>query len=147
MLYYIVLPVHIVVCLLLIVVVLLQKGKGQDFASTFGGGGTQTAFGARSGATVLHRATTVAAVLFMITSLTLTILLSQPGQNSVLGSGDVEVPAQQPAPVLPLTPPSEQETAAPAAPAGEDQAAPATNDDAGGLTPAEAPAEEAPQPE
>ena len=80
---------HVVVCFLLILVVLLQKGKGQDFASTFGGGGTQTAFGARSGATILHRATTAAAIIFMVTPLTLTILMSRSGQDSSVLGGDV----------------------------------------------------------
>ena len=96
---------HVFICLFLIIVVLLQKGKGQDFASTFGGGGTQTAFGARSGATILHRLTTVAAVLFMVTSLTLTIVRSQPGQGSVLDD-EAPVGTTVPAtPVLPALPP------------------------------------------
>lgn len=98
--------VHVVVCALLIVVVLLQKGKGQDFASTFGGGGTQTSFGARSGATILHRATTAAAVIFMLTSLSLTIMMSRGGQESVLGdvgqeaTAPVAPPAQEPLPAV-----------------------------------------------
>jgi preprotein translocase subunit SecG len=75
---------HVVVSMFLILVVLLQQGKGQDFASTFGGGGTQTAFGARSSTTVLHRLTTISAILFMVTSLSLTILISRPGADSVL---------------------------------------------------------------
>lgn len=156
MLYYVVLPIHIIVCLMLIVIVLLQKGKGQDFASTFGGGGTQTSFGARSGASVLHRATTVAAVLFMITSLTLTILLSRPGQGSVLGTGDVQTPAQQEAPALPINVPASEPGAAqeatpatPTPPPDVQLVLPATNgEEAGGVsTPAEAPTEEAPAPE
>jgi preprotein translocase subunit SecG len=98
---------HIIICFLLIVIVLLQKGKGQDFASTFGGGGTQTAFGARSGSTILHRATTVAAILFMVTSLTLTILMSRPGQGSVLDDG-ATAPIQVPAPTLPTAEPDAQ---------------------------------------
>jgi preprotein translocase subunit SecG len=115
--------VHVLVCAMLIVIVLLQKGKGQDFASTFGGGGTQTAFGARSGATILHRATTVAAVLFMLTSLSLTILMSQPGQGSVLGDGAI-APATTPAPALPIAPPP-PENADPPAPDETPDAAPA----------------------
>lgn len=81
--------IHVIVCMFLILVVLLQQGKGQDFASTFGGGGTQTAFGARGATTLLHRLTTVAAVLFMITSLSLTILISQPGTGSVIEEGSL----------------------------------------------------------
>ena len=54
------------VCFLLLLVVLLQQGKGGDMASAFGGGGSQTAFGARAGATVLTKATAVLGVLFML---------------------------------------------------------------------------------
>ena len=81
--------IHVVVSVFLILVVLLQQGKGQDFAGTFGGGGTQASFGARSSATVLHRLTTIAAVMFMVTSLSLTVMISQPGTDSVI-SGDIE---------------------------------------------------------
>ena len=65
--------IHIVVCLFLVVVVLLQSGKAADIAGAFGGMGSQTAFGPRGSATVLSKATTVAAALFMVTSLTLAI--------------------------------------------------------------------------
>jgi preprotein translocase subunit SecG len=85
---------HVIVCVFLILVVLLQQGKGQDLASSFGGGGTQTTFGARSSTTVLHRLTTVAAVMFMFTSMGLTILISQPGAGSVL-SDDATVPTTE----------------------------------------------------
>ena len=60
-LYYLIIFLHVVACLFLIAVVLLQQGKGQDLASAFGGGGTQTAFGPRGSATVLSRATTILA--------------------------------------------------------------------------------------
>jgi preprotein translocase subunit SecG len=73
-LYYLVLTLHVIACLFLIAVVLLQQGKGQDLASAFGGGGTQAAFGPRGSATVLSRATTILAGLFMVTSLSLSIL-------------------------------------------------------------------------
>ena len=82
--YYVVLTLHIVACLFLIGVVLLQQGKGQDLASAFGGGGTQTAFGPRGSANVLSRATTILAGLFMITSLGLSLL--RPKEVSVLDS-------------------------------------------------------------
>ena len=64
--------VHIVVSLGLIRIVLAQQGKGQDLASAFGGGGSSAAFGARGTATLLSKITTVAAVMFMLTSLGLT---------------------------------------------------------------------------
>jgi preprotein translocase subunit SecG len=68
--------VHIVVCLFLIIVVLLQSGKAADLAGAFGGMGSQTAFGPRGSATILSKATTVSAGLFMVTSLTLAIMAS-----------------------------------------------------------------------
>ena len=81
-LYYFVIFLHVVACIFLIAVVLLQQGKGQDLASAFGGGGTQTAFGPRGSATVLSRATTILAGLFMVTSLALTII--RPSRSGVL---------------------------------------------------------------
>ena len=81
-LYYLIIFLHVVACLFLIAVVLLQQGKGQDLASAFGGGGTQTAFGPRGSATVLSRATTILAGLFMVTSLSLSLL--RPTRSGVL---------------------------------------------------------------
>jgi preprotein translocase subunit SecG len=76
MFYAIVLGVHVVVCALLIVVVLLQSAKGGGLAggSAFGGGAESTMFGARGAATMLSKATAIFGGLFMITSLTLTLL-------------------------------------------------------------------------
>ena len=65
--------VHILVCFFLIIVVLLQSGKSGDIAAAFGGMGSQTAFGPRGAATALSKATTWSAVLFMVTSITLSI--------------------------------------------------------------------------
>src|SRR2546428_10947462 len=83
--------VHIFVCLVLICVVLLQSGKAADLAGAFGGGGSQTALGSRGAATVLTKATTIAAVLFMITSLSLAILGSRRS-GSVLEQAPVPSP-------------------------------------------------------
>src|SRR5512132_1534105 len=69
--------VHVVVCLFLRIVVLLQSGKAADLAGAFGGMGSQTAFGPRGSATLLSKATTLSAVLFMITSLSLSILATR----------------------------------------------------------------------
>src|SRR6202790_4284766 len=69
--------VHVLVCLFLIVVVLLQSGKAADLAGAFGGMGSQTAFGPRGSATLLSKATTISAILFMVTSLTLSILATR----------------------------------------------------------------------
>jgi len=74
--------IHIVVCFFLIVVVLLQSGKAADLAGAFGGMGSQTAFGPRGSATLLSKATTLAAAIFMITSLTLAILATRGAASS-----------------------------------------------------------------
>ena len=80
--------VHVVVCIFLIIVVLLQSGKAADLAGAFGGMGSQTAFGPRGSATLLSKATTASAVVFMITSLSLSILATRGsgGAKTVLDS-------------------------------------------------------------
>src|SRR5579862_6208205 len=82
-LYYLLSTFYVLVCIVLLMVILLQQGKG-DMAATFGGGSSQSAFGARAGATVLSKATTVLAVLFMVDSLALGII-GQRGPGSVVG--------------------------------------------------------------
>lgn len=74
--------VHVIVCLFLIIVVLLQSGKAADLAGAFGGMGSQTAFGPRGAATILSKATTVAAILFMAGSLSLAILHTREGASA-----------------------------------------------------------------
>jgi preprotein translocase subunit SecG len=74
--------VHVIVCLFLIGVVLLQQGKSADLAGAFGGQGSQTAFGPRGAANLLTKLTTWGAVLFMLISISLTILLAR--DHSVL---------------------------------------------------------------
>ena len=108
--------VHVFVCLFLLVVVLLQQGKGGGLQAAFGGSGSDAAFGARSSATVLTRATTVLGALFMVGSMTLAIM-GQRGESSLLSG--VEGPGFQPAPVS-----APADTAAPAALAGDDAAEP-----------------------
>jgi preprotein translocase subunit SecG len=112
-LYWIVVTLHITACLFLIGVVLLQQGKGQDLASAFGGGGTQTAFGPRGSANVLSRATTILAGMFMVTSLGLTIM--KPRASSVLDK--VPTRSASPAPTTPAPAASVPATTPPAAPA------------------------------
>jgi preprotein translocase subunit SecG len=121
-LYYAVIVVHVLSCLFLIGVVLLQQGKSQDLASAFGGGGTQTAFGPRGSANVLSRATTVLAGMFMVTSLSLSIM--RPHSSSVLDT--LKTPAAAPAaspaasgsaPAPAATPPAQSAAPASAAPA------------------------------
>ncbi|SRR5258707_11915756 len=99
MLIWFITTIHVTVCAVLIIVVLLQHGKSADIAATFGGVGSQTAFGPRGTATVLSRVTTWCAIIFMITSISLTILSSRSTSagSSVLKSE--KAPAQStPAP-------------------------------------------------
>jgi preprotein translocase subunit SecG len=109
--------IHVIVCLFLIIVVLLQSGKAADLAGAFGGMGSQTAFGPRGSATLLSKATTISAVLFMFTSLSLSILATVPSP--------VQTPAQ-PSTTVPLPlPPSPaagaEKSNAPATPAPAQQ--------------------------
>ncbi len=84
MLYYLVVTLYVIVCLLLMVTILLQQGKGGDIANAFGGGSSQAVFGARSGATLLTRATSVLAGLFVILAMVL-VVWGQRGPGSVVG--------------------------------------------------------------
>jgi len=112
MLYYLVATIYVLVCFLLLIVVLLQQGKGGDMASAFGGGGSQTAFGARQGATVLSKATAILGALFMLGALGLAYLGNRGG--SLLGG--IAAPARPAAtPIIP--------TPSPATPAGAPPAA------------------------
>ena len=118
-LYYAILTLHVMACLFLIGVVLLQQGKGQDLASAFGGGGTQTAFGPRGSANVLSRATTILAGLFMVTSLALSML--RPHESSILDRVNGPSPAPGASAAAPI-----KTVPASAAPAATVPAAPAT---------------------
>jgi preprotein translocase subunit SecG len=127
--YILLLIVHVIVCLFLIIVVLLQSGKAADLAGAFGGMGSQTAFGPRGSATLLSKATTISAVLFMITSLSLSILATR---NAGLGTSVLEtapktsVPKTVPVPVpnppgqttvpLQMPPATQQQAPAPVPP-------------------------------
>jgi len=95
--------IHILVCLFLVIVVLLQSGKAADLAGAFGGMGSQTAFGPRGSATLLSKATTVAACVFMATSLTLAIIATRTagGGSTVLERQPVKT---TPAPAMPGAP-------------------------------------------
>lgn len=121
--YYLFVTLHVLACLFLIGVVLLQQGKGQDLASAFGGGGSQTAFGPRGSANVLSRATTILAGVFMVTSLALSLI--RPKEASVLDripsaaspSPRASVPAAAVSPTAPAAAPAKapQQPAAPSA--------------------------------
>ena len=122
---YILTGFYVLVCLVLLLVILLQQGRGGDIASAFGGASSQAAFGARSGATLLTRATSVLAALFMLSALGLAIMRHR-GPESVVGG--TAAPARQsaparsaPAPVKQTPAPAQQQAAptsqAPVAPA------------------------------
>lgn len=97
---------HLLVALGLILIVLLQSGKGADIGAAFGGGSSQTVFGGRGAATFLSKLTSALAVLFMLTSLTLTILAAQRGTSTVVGEDRPKAaqPAPAPPPAAPATP-------------------------------------------
>lgn len=77
-----VLVVHIIVCLLLIIIVLLQSGKSADLAGAFGGMGSQSTFGPRGSASFMSKMTTTLAILFMVSSLTLWIMAARKATPS-----------------------------------------------------------------
>ena len=89
--------VHVIVCFFLAIVVLLQSGKAADLAGAFGGMGSQTVFGPRGSATVLSKATTLAAALFMVTSLSLSIISTRNGRGApgIFDKTVKTTPAQQ----------------------------------------------------
>jgi preprotein translocase subunit SecG len=102
--------VHVMVCFFLIAVVLLQSGKSGDLAAAFGGQGSQTAFGPRGAASVLSRATTWSAIIFMLTSITLSIFAARrTGPTSVLSGTKPSQTQSRPAtPITPSAPPPTQ---------------------------------------
>ena len=99
--------IHVLVCLFLILVVLLQSGKAADIAGAFGGMGSQTTFGPRGAATALSKATTVAAALFMVTSLSLALVQTREASRGVGGASsalDKLKTTSTPAPKAPANP-------------------------------------------
>lgn len=129
--------VHVIVCIALILIVLLQTGKGADMGAAFGGGGSQTLFGSTGASSFLSKATTGAAVVFMVTSLSLAYVSTNRVGGSVMER--VETPAAPaetaPAPADAAAPDASAPAAATETPA---EAAPA---DGAGETQESAPAE------
>lgn len=105
---YLLYVIHVLVCVFLILVVLLQQGKGADL-SVFGGGSTQTAFGARGATTLLHKLTVASFIIFILTTVSIAIMKGGPGGTVMSGTASKSAPAN-PAPAAPTAP-------APAAPA------------------------------
>ncbi len=110
------LVLYIFICVFLVLVVLVQQGRGADIAGAFGGGGTQTAFGARGANTLLHKLTTGAFIGFILIAMTLTILEARPNSSSVMQKFAGKPAAGKAAPAAPA--------AAQPAPAAPAQAAP-----------------------
>lgn len=95
--------VHVIVCLFLIVVILLQSGKAADLAGAFGGMGSQTAFGPRGSATLLSKATTISTVIFMLTSISLSIIATR-SHGARGGTALERHPARASVPAAPAAP-------------------------------------------
>ena len=113
MLYAALVVIYVIICFFLILVVLLQQGKGADIAGAFGGGGSQTAFGARGATTFLHKLTTGAFVGFILLSVLLSIMEARP-RKSVIQTVPAAAAPKAPAPA-PAAPSGAPDAAAPAA--------------------------------
>src|SRR5215212_4656268 len=131
--YYLIVGLYVLVCLMLSLVILLQQGRGGDIANAFGGSSSQAAFGARSGATLLTKATSIAAVLFMLFALTLSII-GQRATSSVVSGTPAPARSAPPKPLLP--PASSTAPSAPANPSVTPGPAPATSTPAPASSPA-----------
>jgi len=119
---------HVTVCLFLIFVVLLQSGQAADLAGAFGGGGSQTALGMRSAATLLQKLTTVSAIVFMLTSLSLGIV----GRTESSVIDDLEVPVSTaPAPEAESVPPSTAPPGGETGSGGQQESGQGSGEDAG----------------
>jgi preprotein translocase subunit SecG len=127
---YVLVTLHILVCFVLVIVIMLQSGNAADLAGAFGGAGSQTAFGPRGAATFLSRATTWCAIVFMMTSLTLSV---KRGPTETVSTGSILEQTQKQAPAksapaapvqipiqpgqAPAAPPAQGQQPAPSAPA------------------------------
>jgi preprotein translocase subunit SecG len=108
---------HVLVSLFLIGVVLLQSGKGAEMGASFGSSGSQSVFGAGGGTTFLSKLTTSAAVIFMLTSLTLAYVSGQPSSSSMMSGKGKSVPIQAPTATPQKSDPAPASPSAPVAPA------------------------------
>ena len=122
--------IHILVCVFMVSIVLLQHGKGADIGATFGGGG-QSLFGTEGPVPLMNKITTAAAILFMVTSISLAYISAHRSTSTVMGGYSTPAPAQQAAPPaeqlpervpMPATAPDEPVPAQfPGLPAGQGQ--------------------------
>jgi preprotein translocase subunit SecG len=121
---YVLVPIYVIVCVFLILVVLLQQGKGADVAAAFGASSSQTAFGARGATSVLEKVTTWAFVAFSVLAITISLIQSKP-HGSVMSREKAKAAATAPKPVLPA-PVQSAPLTAPPAPASAAAPAPAS---------------------
>jgi preprotein translocase subunit SecG len=106
--------VHVAVSIFMVAVVLLQSGKGAEMGASFGSSGSQSVFGAGGGATFLSKVTTGVAVIFMLTSLTLSYISGKPSSSSIMsGKARTAPTAKLPAQMPPSTAPAGQAPVAP----------------------------------
>jgi preprotein translocase subunit SecG len=135
---FVLVTLHVLVCFVLVIVIMLQSGNAADLAGAFGGAGSQTAFGPRGAASFLSRATTWCAIVFMMTSLTLSV--KRAPTEAISTTGSVLEQTQKPAPAgkpgTPATPPGQ----APVQPAPAPGQAPAPTASQNQAPPAHAPA-------
>jgi len=122
--YFLLVTMHVVICGILIIVVLLQSGEAADLAGAFGGAGSQTAFGPRGAATFLSKATTWCAVMFMLTSMAMTMHQNTTAASS--GSSVLQQFSKSSKKPVPVTPPPVMPSPATPAPAIPSGSAPAT---------------------
>lgn len=115
MLYYLLVTIHVLISIFLILVVLLQRGKGADL-SVFGGGSTQAAFGARGTASLLHKLTVASFVLFVVTTLSIALVQGRAHRDTVLKDVETakDTPADAAAPAAETTPATDAEQLTPA---------------------------------
>ena len=95
--------IHILVCVFLVSIVLLQHGKGADIGATFGGGG-ESLFGTEGPVPIMNKITTAAAVIFMVTSISLAYMSAHSTTSSVMGDYSVPAPVEQAAPIAEALP-------------------------------------------
>jgi preprotein translocase subunit SecG len=115
---------HVIVCIFLILVVLFQQGKGADL-SVFGGGSTQTAFGARSATNVLHKLTVASFVMFIVTTMSIVMLTRGGGSSVIDDEATLPETAAEPATTPAATPAATEPAATTPAAGGTDSSAPA----------------------
>ena len=100
---YVLVPVYVIVCVFLILVVLLQQGKGADVASALGASSSQTTFGARGATTVLEKVTTWSFVAFSVLAVTISLIQARPKSSVIKQLGNQPAPAKS-APAVPAAP-------------------------------------------